>query len=433
MSAAGPLPSRVVVINDDCVASGGAAGVAIASALALRTRGVPVTFITGEWADNPALAAAGVEVVVVGGRHIMEGGRGPAALRGLYDARTRRAVEAWIAANDRPGVVYHLHNWHKVLSPSVFLALRPVEDRLVMSIHDYFLVCPNGGYFDFPRNRPCELRPMSLACAATNCDKRHRTHKLWRLARTGARSLLSPLGGTRALAIAVHPGMIPYLAKGGLPERAVRVLRNPVEPWRRERVRAEGNRTIAFVGRLEIDKGIDSLARAAEAAGAALVVAGDGPLRQTLAARHPSARFLGRLRREEIAELAAQCRFLAMPSRVRETFGRVAVEAAASGLPVLASRHAFITSEIEALGAGVPCDPSDEKDLARRIARLLADDSLIESMSQAGFARAAGLALTPDAWRDGLLALYAERLAAARGAARPSLVPVLRGRPAAPP
>src|SRR6516164_1430996 len=76
---------HVVIINDDCVASGGAAGIAMMSARVLQARGVRISYLAGDvhgsQPDN---------VVSLTGQHIMQGARGAAALRGLYDRNTRR-------------------------------------------------------------------------------------------------------------------------------------------------------------------------------------------------------------------------------------------------------------------------------------------------------------------------------------------------------
>jgi hypothetical protein len=131
--------------------------------------------------------------VVLGGRQLLERSRFSAAASGLYDPATQTALARWIGANDTPRTVYHLHNWHKVLSPSAFVALRPVAARLVMSAHDFFLACPNGAYFHYPRQHECDLAPNGAACIATACDRRHYAHKLWRVARHGLRHRLFDL------------------------------------------------------------------------------------------------------------------------------------------------------------------------------------------------------------------------------------------------
>jgi glycosyltransferase involved in cell wall biosynthesis len=399
---------RVVIVSDDAVESGGAAGIALRSARMLSARGIKVTVLNG---SRPAQEIApGVETVSLGSRNLLEGARGSAALRGLYSGEARRFVADWIARNDTPGTVYHLHNWHKVLSPSVFMALRSVAPRLLMTAHDYFLVCPNGGQFDYPGGSVCERVPLSAGCVATNCDRRHYAHKLWRVARQVVRLAAVDLARTQATIIAVHEGMRPYLARGGVaPERTI-VLRNPVTPWRRERVRAERNREILFVGRLEHDKGVDAVAAAACQAGLPLRIVGDGPLRQELSDRYSDVQIMGWRSAAEIAELVAEARMLVVATRWRETFGLVTLEAAMSGVPVLVSRHALISAEVATLGCAEICDPADVADLAMRMQRLGRDDGAVQAMSEAGFERAHLLAPTPQAWCDALIAIYAQTL-----------------------
>jgi glycosyltransferase involved in cell wall biosynthesis len=409
---------RVVVINDEAINTGGAAAVALESARLLRCRGVPVTLLAGEAEGALKLGDPGVDFVSLGGVHIMRGARAAAALRGLFDPRTRAALADWIARHDTPRTVYHLHNWHKVLSPSIFAALRPVAGRLFLHAHDYFLACPNGGYMHYPQSRPCGLSPMGARCLLTACDRRHYGHKLWRVARQSVRQHLFDLGDTAARILAVHEGMLPYLVRGGIAETGIRVLRNPVRPWRAARVPAEENSEIFFVGRLEPDKGIDLLAKAAKRAGAPLSVVGDGPLREALARDHPEARLCGWQPREALACLIVKARLLVLPSRWPETFGLVALEALMSGVPVVISALDLIADEIVRGGLGWSCDPYDEAALAAAIERLAHDDAIVAAASRRAFASARRLAPTPAEWCDKLLGLYEDALSAAGASAR---------------
>lgn len=405
---------RVVVISDDCVRSGGAAGIMLSSLEQLRARGVPTTLITGDRGENPELKEMGVEVVALAGQHILDGSRISAAARGLYDHRTAAAIADWIAKNDTPNTVYHLHNWHKVLSPSVFAPLRKVASRLVMSAHDYFLTCPNGGQYNFRTAAPCDLAPMGAACLASSCDKRNYAHKLWRVARTAVRHATFDMRNTPATVLVVHDGMIPLVENGGVNRSSIHVLRNPVTPWTASRVAAEKNRQFLFVGRLEVDKGVVLLARAARRAGAKIRVIGEGPLSESLKAQFPELALAGWKSRQEIAELCRDARAVIMPSRWRETFGLVALEAATSGIPVVASRAALITEDLARLQIAVPFDADNEQALAAALQQLLADDALVEAMSKRAYRDAAQLAPSPEAWGDSLLALYREKVSGAR-------------------
>lgn len=397
---------RVVVVNDDGGRSGGAASVALASARLIRGRGIPVTYLTGDEGENAELKDAGVDVVSLGGKHIMQGSRAVAGLRGIFDPGTAARLRDWCDRNDSPGTVYNLHNWHKVLSPSVLPVLKQAGARLFLTAHDYFLVCPNGAYFQYPNQEPCELIPLSLQCLKTACDRRSYSHKLWRVSRQVARETIFPLRTTSATFIAVHEQMVPLLELGGIRRNRVRVLRNPITPWRTTRIRAELNQEVFFIGRLEADKGIDLLAGAARKANLPLRVIGDGPLRATLERSYPEVRFDGWRSGEEVAELVGKARFVVVPTRWRETFGLVAIEALMSGLPVVISRFALISDEVVERGMGLSCDPYDEEALAAALTCLASDDGKVQAMSLRAFTSARALAPTPDEWCDNLIALY---------------------------
>lgn len=420
---------RVVVLNDDAAESGGAAGIALRSVRLLAERGIPVTILNGSGAPDGPDFGPGVSLQSLGGLNLMQGDRAAAALRGLYSPEAERFVARWIDANDTPGTVYHLHNWHKVFSPSVFRPLRRVADRLLMTAHDYFLVCPTGGQFDFQAARACERVPLSLGCLTTQCDRRHYGHKLWRAGRDVVRRTTIDLARTRATVVAVHDGMVPDLVRGGVARDRIAVIRNPVTPWRAERVRAEENHEFLFVGRLEKDKGIHLLAAAAAQAGAILRIVGDGPLRDELSRTYPGARMMGWRNAQEIAAFAARARVLVVPTTWRETFGLVTLEATMSGLPVLISRHALISDEVERLGCARTCDPYDVDGLAAALVHLASDDAGVRSMSERGFEAAPTLAPTPAAWCDALIALYDRTL---RSATSPEQLHPPAIRPAAP-
>ena len=409
MTRPGRRLERVVVINDDSVESGGAAGIALASIRQLRAREIPVTMLTGDDGANTDLARLGVEVVSLGGRHILEGNRAGAALRGLYSHKTAVLLARWIEANDTPGTVYHLHNWHKVLSAAAFVPLRKVASRLVLSAHDYFLTCPNGGYFHYPRGEICNRVPLGAACLLASCDKRHYGHKLWRVARGAVRQGVFNVAETEATVLAVHEGMRPLLERGGVRPDAIDLLRNPVSPWRSSRVAAEGNSTFLFVGRLEEDKGVRVLAQAARRAKVPLRIIGTGPLAEELKRNFPEIEMSGWRSKTEIAELCRDVRALVMPSRWRETFGLAALEAAMSGIPVIGSRAALITEDVVRLGIGVGCEP-DVDSLARAMATIASDNRAVATMSQKGFTTARLLAPTPSDWCNGLLAIYQRKL-----------------------
>ncbi len=92
-----------------------------------------------------------------------------------------------------------------------------------------------------------------------------------------------------------------------------------------------------WAGAIEPYKRFDLAIGAARAAGARLVVVGEGSEQARHARRHAShAEFLGRIAKEKLRDLYRRARLLIYPQI--EDFGIVAVEAQACGLPVLARR-----------------------------------------------------------------------------------------------
>lgn len=402
---------RVVILNDIAKPMGGATALALLSAQLFRARGLPVTFISGDAGENADLAAAGVEVVALGQARLEAAGVASGLIGGLFNRAALTMVTQWIEANDTPRTVYHLHGWAQILSPSVFKALQPVSHRLVLSAHDFFLTCPNGSQSFLKSGRICPLTPMTPTCIAANCDRRLYAHKLWRVARQAVQRRFYDRRHSPPV-FAIHEAMRPFLMRTGIPSASIHTVPNPVTAWTPERIAAEQNDEVLFVGRLEETKGPDLAAAACRAAGVKLRVIGDGVLRERLATDYPEALLMGRRGAAEIAEYARHARLLVMPSRYPEPFGLVAVEALWSGLPVIATDTAFLSDDIVAAGAGLAVEPRDTAAFAGAIRSLFDDDARCRQASLAAFNGTRVVALSSDAWAERLIAGYRERLGA---------------------
>ncbi|MEU6876948.1 glycosyltransferase [Streptomyces sp. NPDC046712] len=141
---------------------------------------------------------------------------------------------------------------------------------------------------------------------------------------------------------------------------------------------ADGERVLLVMcSRLSVEKrpgtALDTLAHLRGAGvRAALVVAGDGPLRSTLERRARDerlpVRFLGHVaNRETLADLQAAADLCLAPGPA-ETFGLSALEALACGTPVVASASSALP---EVLGDAGACAPDDPAAFAASIRSLL--------------------------------------------------------------
>jgi glycosyltransferase involved in cell wall biosynthesis len=415
---------RVVLISDLAVEHDGPTAIAMSAVRTLRENGVAVTYVCGDDGQNAELADLGVQIVPLRGQEIGKADAFSAAISGLYNNKAAKLLRNVIKEVDGEGVVYHLHNWSKILSPSIFRPLNGVSERLLISTHDYFLACPNGGYFNFKSRSPCELVPLSANCLGTNCDRRSYLQKIWRVVRSLTLRGLIDLSHKSATILAVHDGMVDYLVRGGISADSIKVLRNPVTPWSDTRIMVETNRKFLFVGRLDHDKGAELLAQSARDAGVPIQMIGDGPLRSLLERSYPEAELMGWQSRKQIAQIARDARVVVMPTGSRETFGLVAFEALTSGIPAIVSRFAATSDEIVRKNIGFACDPYDAKSLADLLQMMATDDNRLQLMSERAWKARESLALSNESWGDRLMTIYedvnreaslANRIAAVHG------------------
>ena len=111
--------------------------------------------------------------------------------------------------------------------------------------------------------------------------------------------------------------------------------------WRRSLGIGDGEPVIAFVGRLVLEKGLDTVAAAVNALDARgvahrVLIVGDGPARERLAAQLPDAIFTGSLSGDALPRAYASAEVLLNPSTT-EPFGNINLEAMASGIPIVAA------------------------------------------------------------------------------------------------
>ncbi len=148
--------------------------------------------------------------------------------------------------------------------------------------------------------------------------------------------------------------------------------------WRRWLAGSDETAIVLHVGRLAREKNLDVLIdawqRAHEALGprVAFVVAGEGPLMARIALRLPFVRQLGFLPREDLATLYASADVCVFPS-LTETCGLVALEAMASGVPVIAADAGGFRENVRSGVTGYLVPPSDPAAYAAAIVELVSD------------------------------------------------------------
>lgn len=157
--------------------------------------------------------------------------------------------------------------------------------------------------------------------------------------------------------------------------------------WRAAMGLAPDDVLILHVGRLAAEKNLGVLAEAwglvHEAFGgrAHFMFAGEGPEEERLRIRMPWARQLGFLGREALAHLYANADLCVLPS-TSETCGLVALEAMASGLPVVAADAGGLRESVVSRASGLLVPPDDAGALAAGIVELALRRNYRQTLSE---------------------------------------------------
>ncbi len=133
-----------------------------------------------------------------------------------------------------------------------------------------------------------------------------------------------------------------------------------------------------YAGRLDDAKGTrlmmagwDRYCAKSTEPGLRLVIAGSGPLGGQVAdwaSARPSVEMVGQVSSARCAELISHARAVLLPSTWEETFGLVAVEAMAAGVPPIAAGHGSFPELITSGVDGVLFRPGDPEALALAVA-----------------------------------------------------------------
>ena len=420
------MPDRlnIVICLDHASVTGGQAKVAFDSAIGLRAAGHrPIVFAAAGPVD-PLLTANGIEVVCLGQTDLLgASSKLKGAAQGVWNFEAARRLRDLLAGLPRENTIVHVHGWAKALSPSIAPAIRASGLPAIFTLHDYFLFCPTGGFYDYRAHELCKRKPLGGSCLVTNCDAVSMPRKIWRSARLAMANELAGLRGLFSDFVCIsnvqREIVAPFLPKAA----RTHAISNPIATPDLGRKSDAASGEIVFVGRISPEKGPLLFAEAARLAGMIPTFVGDGPAAAELREKYPEARILGWQSPDAAREMLRAARALVFPSRWYEGQPLTVLEAKAAGTPVIVSDVCAGREEIVDGETGLWFRSGDAQDLSRALIAMQ-DDDRVRRMSDAAY----------DAyWRDPpTLGRHVERLLKAyRGMlAAPVAVPRAAGKAA---
>jgi glycosyltransferase involved in cell wall biosynthesis len=304
-----------------------------------------------------------------------------AAIAGVYSPAAKRRVGA-VCERTRPDVV-HVHNVYPLLSPSVVVAAADAKLPIVMTIHNYGLTCPIRTHFTHGGPcRRCAARGEHW-CVLRNC-RGHLLESMAYAARAWAARSRGWIRDRVTLFAAVSRTVAAYLREARIPSARIAVVPNAVAVPPTAADPARGHYAL-YVGRLSVEKGVDTLAAALARTDPALRlhVVGTGP-DEARWRTTPRVTWHGALPPEAVASMYRDARFTIVPSVCEETFGLAAAESMSHAVPVLASRIGGLRELIDDDEDGVLCEPGNAAALAEHMSRLWRDPPLCRRLGEAG-------------------------------------------------
>lgn len=329
----------VVIVNDFNYTQGGASKVAIDTARILKEENINVIFFSAVNKENEKID--GVKYISTNQNEALkEKNKIKGAFNGIYNFKARKEFKQLLNTLDKNTTVIHVHGWTKALSSSVFDVAFKMKFKVVLTLHDYFTACPNGGYFNYKQNEICHLKPLSWKCVKCNCDSRNYGFKLYRIVRQFVQNKIVKLNDRLENVITISEFSEKILKPTLGKNTKITRIYNPIDiDENAEKVDPSKNEYYLYVGRISKEKGVDLFCQAITDLKLKGIVVGDGDEKEKLEKQYPNIEFVGWKNKDEVKQYMKGARALIFPSRWYETAGLTTLEAQNLGICSIISNN----------------------------------------------------------------------------------------------
>lgn len=290
-----------------------------------------------------------------------------------------RTIWAWDSVRDLRKIlrtenpqVAHFHNTFPLISPAAYYACNRAGVPVVQTLHNPRLLCPAATLFrDGHLCEECVGKPVQWPGILHSCYRNSRVQTGVVATMLATHRALGTWKNEISAFLCSSQFYRRKFAESGLPSDKILykphfVPEDPGHGW--------ANRSYAlFIGRLAAEKGIETLVRTwSGLTSRPIKIRGEGPMLPEVQRLQSSSTggidLVPRLSRSDLFGLIKGARFLVWPSLgYYETFGLVAIEAFACGVPVIASRIGVMEELIRDGYTGLHFTAGDSQDLAAKI------------------------------------------------------------------
>lgn len=303
---------------------------------------------------------------------------------GLYCPSGVKAMRE-ILQREKPDVV-NVHNLYPFISSAALFECKKVGVPVVMTVHNFRLICPTGLFMR--DGRPCELclqKGNEWGCVRYNCE-----HSLLKSVGYAARNAVARLTGSYRDCVDKFACITDFqrkkLIQAGFSANKFEVIPNAVDAL--DSYESINGKYVAYCGRLSSEKGVDMIIEVAR--------------------RHPEIEFrlagalrdkdqfgilpknvllMGYLSGDKLTDFYKNAVFCVMASRWYEGFPMSILEAAQYGKTTIGPDHGGFT---EIIGRGEKAIgqlfiPNDMIDLEKKITMLWSNPKIVKELGMKAF------------------------------------------------
>ena len=236
----------------------------------------------------------------------------------------------------KPDIV-HMNNINFQLTPSIIYGIKKKGVKLVQTVHDYQMICPNHLLYNFDKNTPCEkcVKGSHINCIKNKCIHNSTVKSILGVIEAKLYSLLKTY---KKVDLFVCPSNFlenKLLSAKGYYKGKTKTIHNFIDKEKFSNTDRKEDSYIVFIGRLSKEKGIEYIAKTAKLLGEyTFVIAGSGP-DEGMLKDIDNIKLAGFVTGNDLTELMGNAKLLLLPSVCYENCPLSILEAHSMGVPVV--------------------------------------------------------------------------------------------------
>lgn len=291
--------------------------------------------------------------------------------------------------------IVHLQNFYHLWSPSVLAAIaRYRQDsgrlKVVMTAHDFHLVCPNSALVSYRGHDLRMAGPTTwprLICE--RYDRRSHAHSMLKKIQYALAYMVCRYQRQIDLILSPSEYLADMFERRGI-TIPIEVVRNPITPP--SSVAGMPRSGVVYFGRLTAEKGVVAAAEELAAAGVGLDIYGDGEAREQLvelSRRYDNIGVHQALRHDRMMSELARFSVMIMPGLAAENAPLSVIEAAAQGVKVVAVKGSGAAEMARLTAVATVYNPYRPGELVRCVREALANPAVNRPLDPQLFSHAA--------------------------------------------